>query len=79
MVGSDGRYIAALDDALEGPVQSLVPGTFMVDFLPFLRYVPAWFPGAASQRLWIEWQAAAKQLKNVTYDEVEAALVSRWP
>ena len=51
----------------------------MVDFLPFLRYVPAWFPGAASQRLWIKWQAAAKQLKNVTYDEVEAALVSRWP
>ncbi|RDX45824.1 cytochrome P450 [Lentinus brumalis] len=70
----DDRYVAAVDAALEGPVQGLVPGTFLVDFLPFLRYVPTWFPGATSQRLWAKWQAAAETLKNLPYDHVKAAL-----
>ncbi len=70
----DDPYVAAVDAALEGPVQGLVPGTFLVDFLPFLRYVPTWFPGATSQRLWAKWQAAAETLKNLPYDHVKAAL-----
>ncbi|TFK92570.1 cytochrome P450 [Polyporus arcularius HHB13444] len=70
----DDRYIAALEAALEGPIQSLVPGTFLVDFLPFLRYIPTWFPGATSQRLFAKWQAAAETLKNLPYDHVEAAM-----
>ena len=48
----------------------------MVDFLPFLRYVPTWFPGATSQRLWAKWQAAAERLTDITYEHVRAALVS---
>ncbi len=72
----DDRYIAALEAALEGPIQSLVPGTFLVDFLPFLRYIPTWFPGATSQRLFAKWQAAAETLKNLPYDHVEAVVVS---
>ncbi len=70
------RYIAAMVAALEGPIQSLVPGTFLVDSLPFLRYIPTWFPGAASQRLFVKWQAAGEMLKNLPYEHVKATLVS---
>ncbi|RPD61592.1 cytochrome P450 [Lentinus tigrinus ALCF2SS1-6] len=68
------EYIAAVDAALEGPVTGLVPGTFLVDFLPFLRHVPTWLPGATSQRLWAKWQAAAETLKSLPYEQVKAAL-----
>ncbi|KAI0697621.1 cytochrome P450 [Cerioporus squamosus] len=70
----DDRYVAAVDAALEGPVQGLVPGTFLVDFLPVLRHVPTWCPGATSQRLFAKWQAAAERLKNLPYGRVVAAL-----
>ncbi|KAI0697620.1 cytochrome P450 [Cerioporus squamosus] len=75
VVHEDDRYVAAVDAALEGPVQGLVPGTFLVDFLPFLRYIPTWFPGATSQRLFAKWQAAGETLKSLPYDHVKAVLL----
>ncbi|KAI0697644.1 cytochrome P450 [Cerioporus squamosus] len=68
------RYVAVVAAALEGPVQGLVPGAFLVDHLPLLRYIPTWFPGATSQRLFAKWQAAGETLKNLPYDHVKAAL-----
>ncbi|PYH45575.1 cytochrome P450 [Aspergillus saccharolyticus JOP 1030-1] len=38
------------DEAVEQFSLAVRPGTWMVDVLPFLRYLPAWFPGAGFQR-----------------------------
>ena len=70
------EYIAAVEAALEGPAQGLVPGKFLVEFLPFLRHIPTWFPGASSQRLFKKWQAAGERLKSLPYEYVKAHLVS---
>ena len=71
----DDEYMAAVDAALEGPVQGLVPGKFLVQYFPFLRYIPAWIPGATSQKLWAKWQAAAKKLKDTPFEFTENHLV----
>ncbi|KAG7087484.1 hypothetical protein E1B28_013446 [Marasmius oreades] len=39
-------YIKLVDVAMEGLNAPGVHGTFMVDFFPILKHVPAWFPGA---------------------------------
>ncbi|KAF9645502.1 cytochrome P450 [Thelephora ganbajun] len=46
---SDGFYSAS-EDAMNAVGIALVPGTFLVDALPILKYVPEWFPGAGFKR-----------------------------
>ena len=69
------EYMATIDAALEGPSQGLVPGKFLVQYFPFLRYIPAWIPGATSQKLWAKWHAAAEKLKNTPFEFAEKHLV----
>ncbi|KAF8192945.1 cytochrome P450 [Pholiota molesta] len=41
---ADDPYILNAEEALHGLAEAGIPGTFLVDFLPFLKYVPNWFP-----------------------------------
>ncbi|TBU45501.1 cytochrome P450 [Dichomitus squalens] len=72
--GRDDVYVKIAKDALEGVVEGMVPERFLVEFLPFLRHVPPWFPFATSQRLWAKWQAAGERLKNTPFKQAEAKL-----
>ncbi|KAI0697650.1 cytochrome P450 [Cerioporus squamosus] len=67
-------YISNVDAALEGVSQGLVPGKYMVEFLPFLRHVPAWVPGAGFQRQLAKWRAAGVALKNEPFAHVQQSL-----
>lgn len=42
----DDPNIKIADDALDSVLDQLLPGKNMVDVMPFLKYVPEWFPGA---------------------------------
>lgn len=46
------------------------PGKYLVDILPWLKYVPSWMPGAKFKRDAIEWRAV---LKNSMIEPFEAA------
>ncbi|KAL4937129.1 hypothetical protein BDV06DRAFT_232778 [Aspergillus oleicola] len=48
--GGDDPLVDIADTALENFSISARPGTWGVDFLPALRYIPSWFPGATFQR-----------------------------
>lgn len=61
---SDDPYIELAEKAISGMVQAAVPGTFLVDTFPFLKYVPEWFPGAGFKK-------KAKQWRKYTMDMVE--------
>ena len=36
-------------------LQAGIPGAFLVDLIPILKYVPAWFPGAGFKRKASHW------------------------
>src|SRR5882762_3522926 len=38
-------YIKIAEDAIGSISELLIPGAFLVDIIPILRYVPEWFPG----------------------------------
>ncbi|KAM0270336.1 hypothetical protein ACHAPA_003520 [Fusarium lateritium] len=44
-----------------------VPGAFLVDILPFLRYVPDWMPGANFKRLARQWSSELEDLLEKPY------------
>ncbi|PIL29427.1 cytochrome P450 [Ganoderma sinense ZZ0214-1] len=69
-------YVEISEEAVVGVTEGLVPGKFLVEFLPFLRYIPPWFPGASSRRLWAKWRAAADRLQNVPFEHAKAKLES---
>ncbi|KAL4923087.1 cytochrome P450 [Aspergillus undulatus] len=52
-----------IEKTLENTTAALVPGTWLVDAVPILRHVPAWFPGAGfrltAQLLWQDLQSMA--------------------
>ena len=73
----DDRYFAMIEQIAETGEIIIVPGSFLVDVFPVLRFLPVWFPGAGFKR----WAAAAKQdiLHIVDYllETAKAAMVSR--
>ncbi|KAF7979326.1 hypothetical protein HWV62_42735 [Athelia sp. TMB] len=73
---TDDPYIKTAEDAAASAARAIVPGAFMVDIFPFLRYVPAWVPGAGFQTQARVWKKDTDTLFNAPFDAVKAAMVS---
>ncbi|OCH88086.1 cytochrome P450 [Obba rivulosa] len=56
--------------------EGLVPGTFLVEFFPFLRHIPAWFPGAVFKRKAAEWKKTFRAMVEVPFNDARAAIES---
>ncbi len=72
----DDEYIVKVEHAVQGASEGTLPGKYLVEVLPFLRYVPDWVPGAGFQKRFASWRAAASDLKNAPVAHVKQALVS---
>ncbi len=71
----NNEIVRIIEKAIEGPSQTIVPGKFLVDYVPLLRYVPAWVPGAGFQAQFAEWRDASRKLKDVPYAQRNTAFV----
>ncbi|EIN09014.1 cytochrome P450 [Punctularia strigosozonata HHB-11173 SS5] len=58
-VKADDPYVHMVEHAVDGLTQTLGVG-FLVDALPFLKYVPGWFPGAGFKTLAKEWRVSTR-------------------
>ena len=47
---SNDPYISNAEKALKGAAEAAIPGAFLVDSFPILKYVPSWLPGAGFQK-----------------------------
>jgi hypothetical protein len=73
---SDDPYITLAEEALQGAVEAGIPGTFLVDLLPFLKYVPSWFPGAGFKRKAAHYAALNVEVVNQPFNIVQTKMVS---
>ncbi|KII85219.1 hypothetical protein PLICRDRAFT_178958 [Plicaturopsis crispa FD-325 SS-3] len=64
----DDPYIAAAERADASLFAAGRPGAFYVDFLPFLRYLPEWMPGAGFKTKAKEWRNHADAIFNLPYE-----------
>lgn len=60
---------------MDGLNEAAVPGAFLVDVIPLLKYVPKWFPGAGWKRKAEEWNALRTIFLQKPFEEVKARMV----
>ena len=75
VAGKDDRYIALMEKTLEA-ADAFTPGAYMVEYLPFLRYVPAWVPGAGFQRFFAELRHAAHEVRDALPAKTKEGMVN---
>ncbi|TBU34090.1 cytochrome P450 [Dichomitus squalens] len=63
-----------VEAALACTGEVLMPGKYLVEVLPVLKYVPPWIPGATLQRLSVYYRYTIARLKDVPYGRAKAAL-----
>lgn len=76
ILSADDSYVVVAEKAIHGLLQACIPGTFWIDFLPFLKWIPSWFPGAHFKRHAEEYSPYVVNLRDRSYEEVKATMAS---
>jgi hypothetical protein len=64
-------YIKIAEEAVAANAVLMVPGAFLVDIIPILKYVPEWFPGAKFQSTAAMMRKHAAMIRNTTFAATE--------
>lgn len=70
-------YIRTAEEAIMSVAMASMPGTFLVNVFPILKYVPAWVPGAGFQRKAKAWKKLARDMVQAPYATFKKDMVSR--
>ncbi|KZT58538.1 cytochrome P450 [Calocera cornea HHB12733] len=70
----DDPMLARANKAMRILEKVLTPGYFLVDVLPFLKYLPEWLPGAGFQRTAKAYKAHFAETREVPFRLVEQAI-----
>ncbi|KAJ7616483.1 cytochrome P450 [Roridomyces roridus] len=73
---SDDPYIHIAEEAMYGLSIACVPGSFLVDSIPLLKYVPSWFPGADFQRKARRWREVTQDLVTLPFVEAKRKIAA---
>ena len=68
-------YIKIIEEAMEAISGLLTPGSYIVDIIPILKYVPEWFPGAKFQSKAAVMREHAEKMRNTTFSATEKLMV----
>ncbi|KAI0001214.1 cytochrome P450 [Russula vinacea] len=71
VVDNDDPYVRLVEEASKSTSEAAVPGAFLVDLFPSLKYVPEWMPGAGFKTKAKEWRKLSQAMINVPYDMVK--------
>lgn len=71
----DDPFVHLSVESLQHLTEATIPGAFLVDLIPALRYVPEWVPGAGFQRKAREWKKATNLFRDMPYEAAKQALV----
>jgi hypothetical protein len=76
MKSKDDPYVRMSERAMSGLVLAGTPGRWLVDVLPFLKYVPSWFPGAEWKRQGAVWRSWQDDMRTKPFNVALANIVS---
>ena len=75
----DDPYLALAKEAIHTIAAAVVPGAFLVDFIPFLKYIPEWVPGAGFQTTAKKYLKIQKRFRNEPFDAAVKNIVGVSP
>lgn len=67
-------YITVADNVIKLIAAASAPGAYFVDFIPILKYIPSWFPGAGFQKKAKRLGAEIAAMANVPFNVTKAAI-----
>ncbi|KAF7365045.1 O-methylsterigmatocystin oxidoreductase [Mycena venus] len=73
---TNDRFVYLAEEAVQRLGESVLPGAFAVNNLPFLRYLPSWFPGCGFHRFARETSEFVNEMKNAPFDFVRRNMVN---
>ncbi|KAH7929003.1 cytochrome P450, partial [Leucogyrophana mollusca] len=68
------QYVHNADKAIDGLVLAGNFGNYLVDFLPFLKYVPEWMPGAGFKQKARIWRQDARNMIEIPFRRTKQLL-----
>ena len=71
----DSYYVKIAEIVAAAAAEVGTPGSFLVDLLPFMRFIPAWFPGAGWKKKAEYWRKISGQFVHWPWDRVKEQLV----
>ncbi|KAJ7804522.1 cytochrome P450 [Mycena olivaceomarginata] len=69
-------YLELLQESMHGLAEARVPGKYLVDAIPILKYIPTWFPGAGFKRAAKEWGEMTRQSVRVPFAEAKRIIAT---
>ncbi|KZT04130.1 cytochrome P450 [Laetiporus sulphureus 93-53] len=72
----DDEYYVLTGRAIRGTVETGSPAATLVDFFPFLQYLPSWFPGSGSNKKALQVRKLVQDTVDRPYDECKRAITS---
>ncbi|KAF8158888.1 cytochrome P450 [Mycena galopus ATCC 62051] len=67
---TEDRFVYLAEESLKKLASSVLPGAFAVNTFPFLRHLPAWFPGCGFHHSARDTYALIDEMKNAPFDFV---------
>lgn len=72
----DDENVQLAEMSMKGLGLGLIPGAYWVEYLPFLRHIPNWFPGAAFHKIADKYRPYVEGMLEKPYESVLRAMVS---
>ncbi|KAJ7137669.1 cytochrome P450 [Mycena epipterygia] len=72
--GENDPIVSLVNSVMEEFSASVVPGAFLVDLIPILKYVPSWMPGAGFRRKAKAWASHLNEMIDKPFKLVEDQL-----
>ncbi|GBE78227.1 Multifunctional cytochrome P450 monooxygenase af510 [Sparassis crispa] len=69
-------YVLLADQAMNTLGLAGIFGTYLVDYIPPLRFIPAWMPGAGFKRQALEWRKLNQAMLNAPFKMVKERMAS---
>ncbi|KAI9059151.1 CyP450 monooxygenase [Trametes sanguinea] len=68
------EYLVIAEQALDSFNQAFIPGKYLVETFPVLRFLPSWLPGAKFQREAKIWKSRVHKLRDVPWEQALASI-----
>ncbi|KIJ49274.1 hypothetical protein M422DRAFT_205484 [Sphaerobolus stellatus SS14] len=72
----DDPYLELSERVAVAINEASIPGSFLVDIFPWMKYIPEWVPGATFKRKARLWRQAAEELLEFPYKTVKRAIAN---
>ncbi|KAF4622580.1 hypothetical protein D9613_009398 [Agrocybe pediades] len=69
-------YVKTIQEGMDILGVASIPGTYLVDTFPILKYVPEWLPGASFKRKAREWKDLGRRVVEEPYEAAKRLIAS---